>query len=563
VNLPAPFMSNPREITDAVQAWFAREARDLPWRVNRSGYRVWVSEIMLQQTQVVKVVDYFNRFMARFESIEDLANAPRDEVLSYWTGLGYYSRCLNLHKGAQKIVEQHGGKFPQNAEDIAALPGVGSYTAGAIRSFAFNQVAAVVDGNIARVLSRLYADSSEFQSPTGKRHFEALSLAFAQTSSDPAAFHEGIMEIGATVCKPRSPVCTSCPLSAFCAAYAQGKTEDFPTKSKKIARTELHAVFAVIGDDEHLWLERNEQSRLLGNLYAPPHVIVDGADAAPAALEVLSRNLNFSTQVAKPISIVRQLTHRIFHLHGYVIKASPADLPHGKWLRRDELSKVGLSSAVKALLEKAQLLSIFIFMLSGCATTHQEIIRKEVRNKVALPLDIAVEEAQEPKVADQNLREKLVQAALDAVGQKRVKVKGAQFRQDCSGTVRGIFAQAGLSLRKAQSSASQSDSKTLMDYAEKVGRITKEDPVPGDLVFFHDTYDSKRNRKAEDNISHVGIVTCVLGEDEIYYVHYSGGRILESDMRDMLRRRRRGVSSKTGVELFSGYGKFDLNDLAD
>lgn len=547
------------EVTSAVQKWFRNEARPLPWRENRTPYRVWVSEIMLQQTQVIKVIDYFNRFMARFQSIEELANAERDEVLSYWTGLGYYSRCVNMHKAAQKIVADHGGVFPSDLSDIEGLPGIGSYTAGAIGSFAFNLIAPVVDGNIARVLSRLYADETVFNTPAGKKHFEAMSLALAQATDRPAEFHEGIMELGAVVCKPTLPVCAACPLQTMCVAHKRSIETAFPVKIKKAARTELHGAFAVVGNDEFIWLERNEKSRLLANLYAPPHFIIEKSEDAQSAFSQLSiqYQLPAINESMKRISIVRQLTHRIFHLHGIVINASPADLPHGHWIKRSQLSHVGLSSAVKKLLESAQVLSLFMLLISGCAT-HKHSLAKTIVDEVALP---GPSEAPPASAAqDASLRNKLIKHTLSAVGKKPSKVSGKSFRQDCSGTVRALFEQSGLTLRGARTTKRQSDSETLYVYADQVGATTTDDPRPGDLIFFKNTYDVNRNGKLDDGISHVGIVTDRDG-DQVKYVHYSRGRIIKSDLRDMIRRRKKGAKSKTGQELFVGYGKFDLNDL--
>lgn len=553
--LHARCILNPEDttlISRSVETWFQNAQRDLPWRNNRTPYRVWVSEIMLQQTQVPKVVDYFNRFTLRFQSIEELANATEDEVLSYWTGLGYYSRCRNLHLAAKQIVNEHAGEFPQDFKGILSLPGIGSYTAGAISSFAFNQVAPVVDGNIARVLSRIYADFTPIDAQKGKNHFEALSLVLAQASQKPALLHEGLMEIGATLCKPTLPQCDKCPISKYCRAHQQGIALKLPIKNKKAAKKELHGVFAIIGDEDRIWLERNESNRLLKKLYAPPHVFIENPQDAPRAIQILSQKHQFQlpkTPLNK-ITLVRQLTHRILHLHGYVIPASLALTQRANWIKRSELSKIGLSSAIMSLLEKTRSISLVLafFLFSGCSHNQPRIRLKSwfEANKA---------EIIEPQTKSQAWRKLIIDAANQAIGEKEISHNGRYFRRDCSGTVRGIFEIAGLSLNAARGKKSQSDTKTLYDFANKVGHISQTEPEVGDLVFFHNTYDVNRDGRMNDDFSHVGVVTEIQEDGTVVFVHHSRGMIIRSKMSDNLRRRTRKSKGKTASELFAGFGK--------
>lgn len=222
--------------------WFECQKRVLPWRNDPSVYRVWISEIMLQQTQVATVVPYFDRFLSRFSSVNALADAPEEEVLLYWAGLGYYSRARNLKKAAQQIVAQ--GRFPQTRDEWEAIPGVGPYTAGAILSIALNQTEAILDGNVERVLSRFRKIGREAGDAAFKKRLWELSQ-FSVTQADqeripPSRFNQALMELGAMVCVPRNPKCETCPLVEDCHAYASGQVNDFPPKKKRKEWIEIH-----------------------------------------------------------------------------------------------------------------------------------------------------------------------------------------------------------------------------------------------------------------------------------------------------------------------------------
>jgi A/G-specific adenine glycosylase len=208
-------------------AWFTHAQRDLPWRRTRDPYAIWLSEIMLQQTRVAAVIPYFERFLKRFPTVESLAQAPEADLLSYWAGLGYYYRARNLQKAAQTIVNL--GKFPADHAAILALPGIGAYTAAAIASIAFNLPFAVLDGNVLRVLSRLYADSTNIASAAGRKHFTALADEVLDRRY-PGQFNQAMMELGATICLPKNPQCLLCPVAVHCAASAQQRTADLPVK---------------------------------------------------------------------------------------------------------------------------------------------------------------------------------------------------------------------------------------------------------------------------------------------------------------------------------------------
>ncbi len=213
-------------------AWFRRSKRDLDWRRTRDPYRIWLSEIMLQQTRVAAVIPYYRRFLARFPSVHSLARARLNSVLRHWAGLGYYSRARNLHRAAKQIVREHGGKFPRCLEQALALPGVGQYTAAAVLSIAYGQPLAVLDGNVARVLVRLAAANGEIREPRlWRRLADAASGLLA--SEAPGDWNQAMMELGATVCTPRSPRCEECPVAHWCRARILGVADSMPAARSK------------------------------------------------------------------------------------------------------------------------------------------------------------------------------------------------------------------------------------------------------------------------------------------------------------------------------------------
>lgn len=221
--------------------WFENSARILPWRNQPTPYRVWISEIMLQQTQVVTVVPYFEKFIARFPDVESLANAPLEEVLTHWSGLGYYSRARNIHAAAGVIVREG---FPQGRAGWEALPGVGPYTAGAILSIAYHAPEAIVDGNVERVLSRVHCFQSRDRETMWDASRKFLDVG-VKAGIDPSVVNQGLMELGARVCKPKSPLCSECPLSGACQAFKRGEMESYPVKKVRAKSIEVKEVKTV------------------------------------------------------------------------------------------------------------------------------------------------------------------------------------------------------------------------------------------------------------------------------------------------------------------------------
>ncbi|MDQ7731009.1 A/G-specific adenine glycosylase [Halomonas sp. SpR8] len=269
-------MPTPRLAADEFQrrllAWFDRYGRhDLPWQSPRSAYRVWVSEIMLQQTQVATVIGYFERFMARFPTLKSLATARQDEVLHLWTGLGYYARARNLHKAAQVALAEHGGELPvDRVESLMALPGVGRSTAGAIIAQSTGLRAAILDGNVKRSLTRLHALPGWPGKPAVERKLWALAEYYTPTERL-ADYTQAMMDFGATLCKRSQPDCLSCPFNDVCLAYAQGETKRYPESKPKKTLPTRQTIMLMLRDSEgRVWLERRPPSGLWGGLWSLP-----------------------------------------------------------------------------------------------------------------------------------------------------------------------------------------------------------------------------------------------------------------------------------------------------
>lgn len=241
------------EFRNQLLGWFRQFQRDLPWRRTNDPYRIWLSEIMLQQTRVAAVIPYYEKFLRQFPDVQSLAAAPQEEVLRLWSGLGYYSRARNLQKAAQQIVAQHRGKFPTNIEGVLALPGIGDYTAAAILSIAFGEKHAVLDGNVARVLARLGAVRGDLRAPKQWKDLQQTSSAYLDPKS-PSDWNQAMMELGATLCTPKSPQCLLCPVKQFCEGRKLGIAESLPEKRKKRATVSVTLTAAVFADKKGLTL---------------------------------------------------------------------------------------------------------------------------------------------------------------------------------------------------------------------------------------------------------------------------------------------------------------------
>jgi len=336
--------------------WYDQAARDLPWRRTCDPYAVWVSETMLQQTRVETVIPYYERFLRRFPTLEALAEADEDEVLSHWSGLGYYRRARLLHAGAREVVARYGGKVPEQAQDRRALPGVGRYTAGAIGSIAFDKPEPVVEGNVTRVLARLYGiDTPVGTARTTKRLWdEAARLVSGQR---PGAFNQALMELGATVCSPQRPRCEVCPLATDCYAYANGHVEALPVVRARKAPSVVSLVAVVAtcgrGSGRAVWLVRS-QERLFGGLWGVPTVQRDGARLGDARAALHAAGISARVRPEPTARIEHVLTHR--RLEVDVFRATGADARASDTRRRftaTSLEEVGVSALTRRLLAAA------------------------------------------------------------------------------------------------------------------------------------------------------------------------------------------------------------------
>lgn len=344
----------------ALLAWYDAERRDLPWRYGRrqkaDPYKVWLSEIMLQQTTVKAVIPYFEKFIARFPSVETLAAAKLDDVLSMWAGLGYYSRARNLHKCAEAVVERCGGKFPASEAELLALPGIGPYTAAAIAAIAFNQQATPVDGNVERVTARLFA----VRQPLPLAKLELKRLAATLTPAKRAGdFAQAMMDLGATVCTPKRPSCLVCPLQQDCAANAKGIEAELPKKIAKGARPTRYGIaFLALREDGKVLLRRRPEAGLLGGMLEVPST--DWGDDHPPVKEALGAAPVRDDWWGVPGTVVHTFTHFRLELQVYraivpvetslTFWASP-DRCH--WVARRDLFSKALPSVMRKVIAHA------------------------------------------------------------------------------------------------------------------------------------------------------------------------------------------------------------------
>lgn len=251
-------------------AWYEKEKRNLPWRVNQDPYRIWISEIMLQQTRVDTVIDYYYRFMEWFPTIRDLAEAPDDRLLKAWEGLGYYSRARNLKAAAQQIVANFGGEMPQTISEIRELKGIGPYTAGAIGSIAFELPEPAIDGNVMRVVSRLFEIDADIAKASSRKIFDE-AMRKIMDEERPGDFNQAMMDLGSAICTPTSPKCEDCPISAYCDSYAQGTMTSYPVKTKKLKPKDVYYIGSIIENSKkEFLLEQRGESGLLANMWLFP-----------------------------------------------------------------------------------------------------------------------------------------------------------------------------------------------------------------------------------------------------------------------------------------------------
>ncbi len=295
----------------ALLAWYRRHARDLPWRRTRDPWAIWVSEIMLQQTQVATATPYWERFVRAWPDPRALARAPLDDVLAAWAGLGYYRRARLLHAAAGEVVREHGGEVPADPDAFAGLPGVGRYTLGAVMSIGFRRPLPVLDGNVARVFARWDAKDWQVKRPADARALWALAEArMPRTGADPGAWNQSLMELGATLCTPRAPRCEACPVARWCVAHARGTPEAFPPPAARRAAERVRRAVAWIESRGRVLVTRREGA-LLDGLWEPPGVeLAAGADAARGLAKRLRALGVRATLQPTGVRVKHSITHR-------------------------------------------------------------------------------------------------------------------------------------------------------------------------------------------------------------------------------------------------------------
>ncbi len=340
-------------MADAVLDWQAQHGRSgLPWQNTSDPYRVWLSEIMLQQTQVVTVLDYYPRFLQRFPDVASLAGAPLDDVLALWSGLGYYSRARNLHRCAQAVVQNFGGQFPRSAESLQSLPGIGRSTAAAVAAFCFGERVAILDANVKRVLTRALGFEGDMAMAANERALWLRASDLLPTTDLQKSMPrhtQAMMDLGATLCTTRRPACARCPLAGRCVALAQGSPEKYPVRTRKLKRTSeswwLLRAQRTQGEDSAVYLEQRPTPGVWAGLYSLP---------VYASREALIGTLTPSQQAAceDAPAFKHVLTHKDLHLHVVQLACKPAASPQGagQWFATKMLGAIGLPAPIRKLL---------------------------------------------------------------------------------------------------------------------------------------------------------------------------------------------------------------------
>ncbi|MGH1537097.1 MAG: A/G-specific adenine glycosylase [Gammaproteobacteria bacterium] len=343
-----------KSFSQQVLSWFENHGRkDLPWQRDRDAYKIWVSEIMLQQTRVDTVIPYYEKFLQRFPTIKNLATADIDEVLHHWTGLGYYARARNLHKAAQQIVTQHKAKFPNDLEQVVALPGIGRSTAAAILALSFNQPHAILDGNVKRVLARYYA----VQGWPGQQAVEQQLWQHAEALLPTERFDEytqAMMDLGATLCTRSQPKCSACPIQKSCEAYAQQRQGELPTSkpSKKMPQREVVMAIVQVSEGDSVWLEKRPPTGIWGGLYSFPEF-----EDHTKLESWLAKNFKNNSQRSQHLPVISHtFSHFKLHMHPRLIQVNKKpngvmEDDHGVWYKLTN-QKIGLAAPVKKVLEQ-------------------------------------------------------------------------------------------------------------------------------------------------------------------------------------------------------------------
>jgi A/G-specific adenine glycosylase len=331
--------------------WYHQEKRSMPWRDQPTPYRVWISEIMLQQTQVATVIPYFERFITRFANIHELAIADLQDVLKLWEGLGYYSRARNLHKAAQRVDADFNGQIPRSLDQLRNLPGLGPYTAAAIASIAFGAPTPVVDGNVLRVYARFFASDNDITKPASRIALTQQLEPYIRPV-DPSAFNQANMELGALVCRPREPRCASCPLATDCLALAEGRVAQLPVKSKKPQTPTVEIAVGLVWKNGKVLVARRPENKMLGGLWEFPGGKVKPDECPEETVErELREETGISVLVTDSIGVIRHTyTHFKLVMHAFSCtmtagRARPLASDELRWMAWDDLQALPFPKA--------------------------------------------------------------------------------------------------------------------------------------------------------------------------------------------------------------------------
>lgn len=337
--------------SDDLNQWFLQDHRDLPFRKTREPYKIWISEVMLQQTQVATVIDYYNRFISAFPTVWDLANADEEKVYKLWEGLGYYSRAKNLHRAAKQIVERFNGVFPDDIKNVLELPGVGPYTAGAVLSIAFNQSVPAVDGNVMRVMSRVCMEASDVKDPKSRKIFEHLVMK--HMGGEPYVFNQALMELGALICTPKQPKCLICPIQKHCEAYRENCVTEFPIQIKKIKKTQQKMAVLTVKKGEEILIIKRPPEGLMSNLWGFPTVLIEQEENKVArVLEYLETEFGLKgTVLLQKQGKKHVFTHLVWHMELFIIdvkdRIPQIDFPICQWLGYEAWHHLAFPTAFK------------------------------------------------------------------------------------------------------------------------------------------------------------------------------------------------------------------------
>lgn len=350
----------PSDFARRVQRWQRTHGRhDLPWQGTHDPYRIWLSEVMLQQTQVTTVVAYYQRFLEHFPDVQALADAPLDDVLGAWSGLGYYSRARNLHRCAQVVVTAHGGRFPADSATLQGLPGIGRSTAAAIAAFGHGERAAILDGNVKRVLSRALGFEGDLGSATETRRLWDLAERLLPPD-DVAVYTQGLMDLGATVCLTRTPRCAACPLADDCVASRSGRPQDFPVKTRRLRRSRRHHAVLWLTWRDQVWLVRRPDRGVWAGLWSLPEF--DSLEALQQALAGWPGSGSAQPAIEHTLThfdwrldpLLWQLPHRLSAARRDGLVASLASTAgEVRWVGPAGLAALGLPAPIRRLLQPA------------------------------------------------------------------------------------------------------------------------------------------------------------------------------------------------------------------